>query len=91
MIGLVGAGYQREFGAGVVLKGEALLGAAGGGGLAVGPGLVAQVNLGAGYRFDGGLELMATVGRIGALSGPMRADVYGLALGYRFEAITARD
>ena len=91
MTGLVGAGYQRGFGRGFVLKGEALLGAAGGGGLAVGPGLVAQVNLGAGYRFAGGLELMATAGRIGALSGPLRADVYGLAVGYRFEAITARD
>ncbi len=91
MIGLVGAGYQREFGPGLLLKGEALLGAAGGGGLAVGPGLVAQVNLGAGYRFPGGLELMATAGRIEALSGPMRADVLGLAVGYRFEAITARD
>jgi hypothetical protein len=57
----------------------------------VGPGLVAQVNVGAGYRFAGGLELMATAGRIEALSGPMRADVFGLAVGYRFEAITARD
>jgi hypothetical protein len=91
MIGLVGAGYQREFGPGVLLKGEALLGAAGGGGLAVGPGLVAQVNVGAGYRFPGGLELIATAGRIGALSGPLRADVLGLAIGYRFEAVTARD
>lgn len=91
MTGLVGAGYQREFGPGVLLKGEALLGAAGGGGLAVGPGLVAQVNVGAGYRFPGGLELMATAGRIGALSGPLRADVFGVAVGYRFEAITARD
>ena len=84
MTGLVGAGAQWPVSERWFVEGEALVGAAGGGGLAVGGGLVGQVNAGVGYRLSKSLSVMATAGRINALRGDFKANVAGLALAYQF-------
>lgn len=90
MTGLVGAGTQWPLSERWFAQGEALVGAAGGGGLAVGGGLVGQVNAGVGYRFSKSLSLLATAGRINALRGDFKANVAGLALAYRFTGFGQR-
>ena len=84
MTGQVGAGTQWPLSERWFVEGEALIGAAGGGGLAVGGGLVGQVNAGLGYRLSKSLSLLATAGRINALRGDFKANVAGLALAYQF-------
>jgi hypothetical protein len=84
MTGLVGAGVQVPFSANWFVEGEGLVGAAGGGGLAVGNGLVSQVNAGVGYRLSESLSLIGTAGYMAALRGDFRAKVVGLSLAYQF-------
>lgn len=84
MTGLVGAGTQWPLSERWFVEGEALVGAAGGGGLAVGGGLVGQVNAGVGYHLSKSLSLLATAGRINAFRGDFKANVAGLALAYQF-------
>lgn len=86
MTGLFGLGGQIPLGGGFFLHAEGLLGAAGGGGMAVGSGLVAQAMAGVGVQFSEAWSLLASAGRIHALDGPLRSDVVGLGLGYRFTA-----
>lgn len=52
MTGLLGVGAQAPLSADWFVEGEGLVGAAGGGGLAVGKCLVSQVNAGVGYRLS---------------------------------------
>jgi hypothetical protein len=66
------------------VEGEAMLGAAGGGGLAVGGGLVRQLNAGVGYRLSKSLSVMTTVGQMAALRGDFKTKVLGVSLGYQF-------
>ncbi len=68
---------------------ELLGGAAGGGGLDVGGGMVWQGNVGLGYRFSGPYSLIASYGRIQAPGGNFKAHVLGVSLAYHF-AIFAR-
>ncbi len=82
MTGLVGAGIQRSLGGAWFAEAEALVGAAGGGGLATGGGLVGQLNLGLGYRFSKRLSIMGTAGAMAAFRGDFRAKVRGLGLVY---------
>ncbi len=84
MTGLVGAGVQVPVTADWFVEGEGLVGAAGGGGLAVGNGLVSQVNAGVGYRLSKSLALMGTAGYMAAMSGDFRSKVLGLSLTYQF-------
>jgi hypothetical protein len=84
MKGLVGLGYQQPVAGPWFAEAEALVGAAGGGGLAVGGGLVAQANASLGYRLNKSLSLMATAGRIQASRGDFNANVLGVSLGYQF-------
>ncbi|MGH8822842.1 MAG: hypothetical protein ACREWJ_16335, partial [Rhodoferax sp.] len=84
MIGEMGAGTHWPVSERWFVEGEALLGAAGGGGLAVGGGLVGQINAGVGYHLSKSLSLMATAGRINAFRGNFKANVVGLALAYQF-------
>lgn len=84
MTGLVGLGGQWPVSERWFAEGEALAGAAGGGGLAVGGGLVGQVNAGVGYRLSKSLSVMTTVGRIEALRGDFKANVVGVSLAYQF-------
>lgn len=82
MTGLVGLGTQRNFGGAWFAEAEALVGAAGGGGLATGGGLVGQINVGLGYRLSKRLSLMGTAGAMAAFHGDFRAKVLGLGLVY---------
>lgn len=82
MTGLVGVGTQRSWGNAWFAETEALVGAAGGGGLATGGGLVGQINVGLGYRLSKRLSIMGTAGTMGAFRGDFRAKVLGLGLVY---------
>ena len=84
MTGLIGVGGQLPVSDRWFVGGEALVGAAGGGGMAVGKGLVSQVNAGVGYRLSKSLSVMTTVGQVAALRGDFKAKVLGVSLGYQF-------
>ena len=84
MKGLLGGGYRQPITGPWFAELEGLVGAAGGGGLAVGGGLVAQGNASVGYQINRSLSVMATAGRIKALRGDFEANVLGLSLGYQF-------
>jgi hypothetical protein len=89
MKGLVGLGVQQALLGPWFVQAEGLVGAAGGGGLAVGGGLVGQVNAGAGYRLNPSLSLIASAGRITALrGGDFKARVLGLSMAYEFTGFT---
>ena len=88
MTGLVGVGTQWPVSDRWFVEGEALAGAAGGGGLAVGKGLMRQVNAGVGYRLTKSLSVMTTVGQIAALRGDFKAKVLGVSLAYQFTGFT---
>lgn len=89
MKGLVGAGYRQPITGPWFVEAEALVGAAGGGGVAVGGGLVAQGNASVGYQLNKSLAVMATAGRIQAARGDFKANVLGVSLGYQFNLFTA--
>lgn len=88
MTGLVGAGYHLPLYERWFAETELLVGAAGGGGLAVGSGLVHQVNLGVGYQINDALSLQAGVGDIRAFNGPFSARTINLSLNYSFNLMS---
>ncbi len=90
MTGMVGAGTQWPLAQRWHVEGEMLVGAAGGGGVAVGGGLVGQANASIGLQLSNSLGLLASVGRITAPRGNFKADVAGLALTYQFTGFSAR-
>jgi hypothetical protein len=90
MTGQVGTGGQWQAADRWFVEGEALLGAAGGGGLAVGGGLVWQVNAGIGYRLSKTLSVIATASQVTALRGAFAAKVVGAALAYEFTGFSRK-
>jgi hypothetical protein len=85
MAGLVGAGVHLPLGnTPFYLEGEALGGAAGGGGLAVGGGLVWQANASLGYELTDSISLTVGAGRLEAVDGPLKANVISAGLSYKF-------
>ncbi len=85
MAGLVGAGImQSVWNSPWFIDSEALVGAAGGGGLSVGSGLVLQANMGLGYQFNQSLSAMTYYSYMSAVSGSFAANVLGFGLGYNF-------
>ncbi len=84
MTGLVGAGVQVPLTQNWFVEGEGLVGAAGGGGLAVGSGLVGQANASLGYRLSESLSLIGSAGYMAAVRGDFKAKVVGLSLAYQF-------
>lgn len=82
MIGLVGGGLHQTIAGPLFVEAEGLVGAAGGGGLAMGSGLAWQVNGGVGVQVSKDVALMATIGRLDAVNGPFKADVVGLSLAF---------
>lgn len=90
MTGLVGAGLRQQLAPRWHAEAETLLGAAGGGGLRMGGGLVAQANLGLAYQLTPELGLMLSVGRMHALRDSFRAKVVGLSANYHFSSVTRR-
>lgn len=89
MKGLVGAGVQVPVSSRVFVEAEGLVGAAGGGGLRVGGGFVAQANASVGYRLSKSLSVMGTVGRFTAPQGTMSANIVGVSLAYQISLLTA--
>lgn len=89
MTGQVGAGLHRPLGVRWFAEAEALLGAAGGGGLAVGGGLLGQANVALGYKLSKSMSVMGTLGRIQSFGGDFKANVAGLSLAYQFTGFTA--
>lgn len=91
MTGQVGAGVQRQLSQRWFAEGEALVGAAGGGGLAVGGGLVGQLNASIGYRLTKQVSVLATAGRIQAMrGGDFKANVAGLSVAYQFNGFVQK-
>lgn len=88
MTGLVGAGVRQQLAPQWHAEAETLLGAAGGGGLRVGGGLVAQTNLSLGYQFSPANGLLFTVGRIQALKDSFKAHVLGVSMTHHFSSVT---
>ena len=88
MTGLFGAGLQQGLGEHWFAEVEGLVGAAGGGGLATGSGLVVQANASVGYRLSPSLSLMFSAGRMAAPNGPFKAKVAGLGLAWQFTGLT---
>lgn len=86
MTGLVGLGVRKNVTGGVFFNAEGLVGAAGGGGLATGGGLVWQANAGLGYDLYPSLSVLATIGRMDAFEGDFTADVLGISLAYNFNS-----
>lgn len=90
MTGQLGVGGQWPVSERWFVEGEALVGAAGGGGIAVGKGLITQVNAGVGYRLSKSLSVMTTVGQVAALNGDFKAKVLGVSLGYQFTGFAGK-
>lgn len=90
MTGLVGSGLRTKITKNTFIEVEGLIGAAGGGGLNTGSGLIYQANLGLGYQLSKSLEIQGNVGEAKAVNGNFRAHVLGFSLAYKFNALTAR-
>jgi hypothetical protein len=90
MTGLLGAGVQTSLSTNWFAEVEGLVGAAGGGGLAMGSGLVGQANAGLGYRLTKSLSVMSTAGYMASKSGSFKAKVLGVSLAYQFTGFAQR-
>ena len=91
MTGLVGGGVHLPlFASPVFLELEALVGAAGGGGLDVAGGFVWQGNAAFGYQLSDCYSIIGSYGYMSAPKGDFRAKVLGLALTYRFSLFTSK-
>jgi hypothetical protein len=88
MTGLLGAGLHLPMTDRWRFEAEALAGAAGGGGVAVASGAVAEVKAGLGYETTGGIGIRITAGRLRALHGPFAANVIGVAVSTRMTLLT---
>jgi len=89
MTGLLGAGIRLPlFSTPLFLNAEVLAGAAGGGGLNLGGGLIEQMNGGLGYQLNNDLGLIAQYGYMSAIQGPFRAKTVSLSLAYNFTLFT---
>ena len=80
MTGLLGVGFQRVINDTLFSTSEVLMGAAGGGGLQMGSGLVMQLNTGFGVRMTDKLDLVFQGGRLEAIDGAFVATVLGMAV-----------
>lgn len=90
MAGLVGAGFRQQLSARWSAEAEALLGAAGGGGLRTGGGLATQVNFGLGYQLSPQISLLVSAGRMQSLHDSFKANVLGISAAYQFSTVTQR-
>jgi hypothetical protein len=90
MTGQLGVGTHRALGRNTFVEVEALAGAAGGGGLRTGGGLVYQLNANLGWQVNDHTAVLLGAGEIKAANGNLRAHVAGLSVAYRFNAFTPR-
>ncbi len=88
-VGYVGAGYILPWWKNSRLEFdlEGLMGVGGGGGLAVGGGLVTQATAGVSYRFNESSAIQLSLGRVQATGGHFQANVVGLSLSYRLTTL----
>ena len=86
MAGLVGAGVSMPLTQRWRWEAEGLVGAAGGGGLRTGSGLVGQWQVGLAWRPTRHWSGLLSVGQLRALNGDLRARVVGLALTFNATA-----
>ncbi len=84
MTGLVGAGIAYPLTQAWAVETELLVGAAGGGGLAVAGGLVWQVNAGMSYHVTDNYSVLFEVGRMDAPKGAFAANVLSISTAYDF-------
>lgn len=86
--GLVGLGGRYSIPAipSVYVGGELLVGAAGGGGISVGGGVIAQPMVNLGVEFDSRLGLELGYGYVSARGTQLRANVIDVAMVYRLQA-----
>jgi hypothetical protein len=85
MVGLIGGGLLRQLDSNLFAQVEALVGAAGGGGMSTGQGAITQLNLGLGLRFSKATSLLASLGRINSVDSNMYVNVAGFSLNYDFK------
>jgi hypothetical protein len=90
MTGLLGAGVRQKTSKNSFVEIEGLFGAAGGGGLNTGSGMVYQGNLNFGYQLNKSLSLIGSYGQMKAANSDFHAHVYGLSLAYQLNALSAR-
>lgn len=89
MTGLVGAGVRIPIiRTPVYLEADALGGAAGGGGVDVGGGLVEQANFGLDWQVSNAYDIQVKYGMMRAPKGHFRARVISLSLGYAFSLLS---
>jgi len=88
MTGQVGAGVRQEITQTVFLEGELLAGAAGGGDLRTGSGLLGQANFSVGWQLSPSVALMAMLGRATAIDGPFSANVFGITFAHSLTMYT---
>ncbi|MEK6749105.1 MAG: hypothetical protein AABY83_07840 [Pseudomonadota bacterium] len=84
--GLMGAGWCAYGGANLSITGELALGAAGGGGMAVGAGAVLQPMLNMYYRLDRSWDATLGAGRLQPVAGEFAAWVFDLGVALRFSS-----
>lgn len=86
MTGLLGGGIHMPWGP-LYVEVEGLIGAAGGGGLAMGGGSVIQGMAALGWHLGPSSSVALSLGRLHALTGDFRANVIGLTLAHRFSPV----
>jgi hypothetical protein len=87
MTGLVGAGtHVTLFGSPIFIELEALAGAAGGGGMAVGSGFVWQASSSLGYKLSDAYSIIGAYGYMSAAKGLFRARMLNISVGYNFSS-----
>ena len=87
MTGQLGLGTHRALTNRTFVELEALTGAAGGGGLHTGSGLVLQLNANLGWQATDRVAVLLGLGEMQAANGPFRAHVAGVSVAYRFNAL----
>ena len=91
-VGLLGAGWRQALAVKrLEFNAELSAGAAGGGGIDVGGGLVMQLLTALEYRITDYYSLMLTAGRVAAADGNLRADVIGVSVSYRQSSLVPAD
>jgi len=89
MVGLIGSGMHWPLlKSPLFFEVEALIGPAGGGGLATGSGLVWQSNAGIGYQFSDNYSLVAQYGYMAAIQGNFKATVMTVSVASNFTLFT---
>lgn len=91
MAGLTGVGYRMPLKNEFFAEVEGLVGAAGGGGVPTGGGMVAQANASLGYTLSESMAFMITLGEMASADGQFRTPVAGVSLAFTGRAYSKRE